>query len=232
MKPAKYFNPRNFRVQSMSPEIIKPIIEQNHYLHRLCVGVVRSCFGIIKIDESRLVGALVFGEPVRRNLSTSISPVVKDNEVIELLRVWIEDGHGSNIESWSIAQAFKMLPPERKVIVSYADPFAGHTGKIYQALNGIYQELPEGNSFEISLDGVTWLHERTQGRRFGKHSIERLKKKLCQNFYRKRESRKYRYLWILKDEEKILQTLKHPISPYPKEAKEPPQIEEIIVATE
>lgn len=240
MKPLHCFDRRNFRVESIDLDLIRPIIEENHYLHRVD-GVVRSCFAIKKVDDSRLVGTLAFGEPVRPELSKSISPLVADTEITELQRVWIEDGHGSNIESWAIAQAFRMLPEEKKVVVSYADPSVGHIGRIYQALNGYYQELPVRDSHQISLDGIRWFHDRKQTRWFGGHSVEELKRKLSQNFWIRAEAHKYRYLWFLYPTktkaqreriQDILNSLKYTVAPYPKTTRERPKVRLITVVTE
>ena len=239
MKPLNCFNPRRFHVEPFDNDLVKPMIVENHYLKRWPANA-QNCFGVIH-DKSRLVGALVFGGPVRRDLSKSISPCVKNEEIAELLRVWIEDGpftdgFGTGLESWAIAQAFKMLPTGKLLVVSYADPSAGHTGKIYQALNGLYQVVPHSfATYQVNYtdpnDPNGWITSRSQQRIFGRHDDQSIKRKLNKTFWKRRDAHKYRYLWILEKKRRkaIEETLYYPRSPYPKETVQAPAIEEITV---
>jgi len=243
MRPLIPFARERFKVIPVENDLVRPMIVENHYLHRWPANA-QNCFGVVH-DDSRLVGALVFGGPVRRELSKSISPLVKEQEVTELLRVWIEDGRvedgfGQNLESFSIAQSFKILQnttPEKTVVVSYADPAAGHTGKIYQALGGLYQVIPNTfKTFHVNLtdpnDQDGWIHSRTQQRRFGRHSIEELKFKIGKSFWIKRDCQKYRYLWFLchkTRKQQIVESLHYPQAPYPKKTVEAPAVQEITI---
>ena len=92
--------------------------------------------------DRKLIGVLLYGHTVARNGVKSISETLENKEVLELKRLWIEDGYGSNIESYVISQSLKQIrkdKPEVKVIISYADPAEGHVGTIYKATNWLYQ---------------------------------------------------------------------------------------------
>ena len=70
--------------------------------------------------EEKLIGVCVYGDPIGRLTGQSISDEIKRTEVLELTRLFIYDGYGSNIESWFISQSFnwlrknksEMLPPD------------------------------------------------------------------------------------------------------------------------
>ena len=220
-------------------KLAKPVIIRNHYIHKWSTS--RICFGVF--DAANLVGVAVYGHPVGRHVIPGLSPLLKTNEVLELKRLWIEDGHGRNIESFVIGQTFRLLKretPEVKVLVSYADPAAGHVGTIYQATNWLYQRLrledrPE-TTFALTLvrnpKPQDWKHSRSLGRDFRTHNIQRLKQSIGRTFWIKPDSTKYRYLNFVcggRERKKIIKSLKHPVVPYKKEATYDGQIQEIVV---
>lgn len=213
--------------------VAKKIIVKNHYTHSwtTCTFVI----GIYKRDVSVsqffdkddvLIGCIVYGNPVGRMVSDSISPLIKKENVIELTRLWIEDGHGKNIESYCISQSFKWIrqnKPNIKVVISYSDPEQGHVGTIYQAVGFLYQgdKIKQRESFAISLtkDPYKWMHERTVTSIYGSCGIEHLKSIIPNTFYRKKILNKRRYLYILSpkiEKKRIVKTLKHPPVDYSK----------------
>lgn len=108
-----------------------PLIVDNHYLHRK--APTSYAFGIYK--GPKLMGAVTFGTPASRHLQKSACPS-DPSLVLELNRLWTEDSLPKNSESWFVSRAMKELPP--RIVVSYADPKAGHYGYIYRALNFQY----------------------------------------------------------------------------------------------
>lgn len=246
----EYFDPSKFIIRSISKCIAKELIIKNHYTHKwtLCqvaYGVFvkqKSNNKFIDGDDERLIGACIYGSPVGRSASTSFCELVGNSEVLELTRLWIEDGFGRNIESWTISQTFKLIKkefPQIKLILSYSDEEQGHKGIIYQATGFHYQ----GNkgialmpNFSLSLVGppYNWIHSRTVNSMYGSHNVEYLKKKIGHTFWRKKESTKHRYFYILTnkvDKKKILSNLKHPCLPYPKDTTFEEEIEEVKVET-
>lgn len=124
-------------VRTIPLELAKPLIVENHYIHKWSSSKIS--FGVFQtageFDAGDLIGAAVYGHPVGRHVIQGISPLLKNDEVLELKRLWIQDGHGKNIESFVLGQTFRLLKremPQVKVLVSYADPAAGHVGTIYQ----------------------------------------------------------------------------------------------------
>src|SRR5690606_17777398 len=116
---------------------------------------------------------------------------VDPSEVLELTRLWIEDGYGKNIESYVISQCLKQIEQRDKnisVIVSYADPEQGHDGVIYQATNWLYQGTDFGlmPNYSIRIEGTDdWIHSRTVNQRYGSTNLDHLKRVIGKTFYRK-----------------------------------------------
>ncbi len=250
LSPEQYMDPTNFLVDEIPLKLAKPIIIKNHYSRKWSPSKIS--FGVYEISKmgadknqglDGLIGVAVYGLPVGRSVISGISHLLKQDEVLELKRLWIADGHGYNIESWAIRKTFFLLKskmPKVKVLVSYADPAAGHHGGIYQAGNWLYQDLNIAGTppatFSVSLKksrkAEEWIHSRTIGRRFQNSNVEALKRWIGQDFWIKPDSIKNRYLQFLChkiDKKKIIASLKHPISPYKKESNYSVEIKKISV---
>jgi len=137
----KYCDVSKLSVRKISKSVAKDIIVKNHYSH-LWTKVSHS-LGLYIEDDShqffnsseKLIGVICYGDPIGRLSGQSISPLLERTEVLELVRVFIFDDYGSNIESWFIGQSFKWLREkyrgyelENKIIgiIGY-----GHTGKSF-----------------------------------------------------------------------------------------------------
>jgi hypothetical protein len=239
-------------IREISQAAAKNLIVKNHYSHKwtLCsvaIGVFQSITpdknSFFENDTEKLIGCIVYGNPVGRSAAASLSEMLNIDEVYELTRLWIADiPNGKNMESWCIGQSFEWLRknrPKIKALLSYADNEAGHTGIIYQSTNWLYQ----GNSslalmpnFSVSLtgpdEGYEWIHSRTVSARYGSHNVEHLKKCIGKTFWLKKESSKHRYVYILlkgKERKKLIQNLKHPTYPYPKDDDFTEEIAEVLV---
>jgi hypothetical protein len=81
-------------------------------------------------------------------------PGVGDPKVFELTRLWAPDGHERNLLTKAIAEAVRVLKqvePAIDLVMSYADPSAGHEGFVYRAASWI----PVGRSEEVRA----WCHK-------------------------------------------------------------------------
>ena len=137
-------------VRLISKDIAKDIIVNNHYS-----GIwtkVSYAIGLFHISNDehkffggvneKLIGVACYGDPIGRHSGASISETLDRTEVLELTRLFVFDGYGSNIESWFVGQTFNWLRENAshiKALVSYSDPKVGHLGTVYQATNWIYQ---------------------------------------------------------------------------------------------
>ena len=227
-------NPNKIIIREISKKIGKDMIVKHHYSHKWTM--CRYALGIFyEMDnehsffdekEEKLIGVAVYGYPVGRLATTSISPELKSEEVLELTRLFIFDEYGKNTESISLSKTFKWLQENTdiKALISYSDPEQRHLGIIYQATNWIYQgnSIRHMGNFGIALeeDGK-FMHSRTVSATYGSHNVEHLKKKIGHTFWRKEEPEKHRYVYFLcgrKDKKKMMKSLKHPSLPYPKNA--------------
>ena len=248
MSEEGYFNPEKVIVRKIEKALAEEMIVKYHYTHKW--SLCQVAYGIFYITDlnvpffdvkdEKLIGCIVYGQPVGRSAAESISKLIKIDEVFELTRLFCHDGYGKNIESFSIAKSLKFLQkdfPHIKSIISYSDCEQHHKGIIYQASGFYYQ----GNSalalmpnFSISLVGppYKWMHSRTAFSTFGSHNVEYLKRKIGHTFWRKKEATKHRYVYLLGNKiqkKNILSNLKHPFLPYPKGANFVEEIEEIKV---
>jgi len=232
----EYCDVNKVYLKPINSKVAKDIIIKYHYTHKwtLC----RIAYGIFyKTKESslhfddvvdKLIGCVIYSQPVGRSVSSSLSDLLSKNEVFELVRLFIHDGYGKNIESYCIAESFRQLNkdfPHIKAVVSYADSEVNHSGTIYQATGFLYQgnnSLCLMPNYSISLEGppnYNWIHSRTVFSKWGSHNIEHLKKRIGKTFWRKKESSKHRYIKFIANKilnKKLKKSLKHPILPYPK----------------
>jgi hypothetical protein len=188
-------------------------------------------------DNDKLIGCLVYGFPVGARAALSISEKLTKDNVLELTRLYCDDGYGSNIESYAIGQSFKWFRENDKaikVLISYADNGQDHLGGIYQATNWIYQGLNTDialmPNYGISLqkDPYDWIHSRTVYSMWGSGNLEHLKREIgkqgYKEFWRREEPPKHRYIQIVvgdkKEKRELLKTLKHAVREYPKNSRE------------
>lgn len=107
------------------------LVVAKHYLHRR--PPISFAYGFYA--GRNLLGVVTYGSPASRHLQMSACPT-DPSLVLELNRLWLDDQLGHNSESWFVSRTLRMLPP--RIVVSYADPLAGHYGYIYRALNFHY----------------------------------------------------------------------------------------------
>lgn len=243
----RYVNTFKIHLRRISKDSAKALIVKNHYTHhfsscRYALGVFYEGAPPNMFFEGvsdKLIGCLTYGHPVSNRAIDSIANGLELDNVLELTRLWIADGYGSNIESYAISQSFwwlKKNAPEVKVLISYADPEQGHTGTIYRATNWLYQgcgysKLMPDYSIKLTESG-DWIHSRTVAAKWGHKAPESLAKKIGKTFWRKEETSKHRYLYFLcdkKERKNLTGKLKIPIFPYSEIKEYTPLIQKIIV---
>jgi hypothetical protein len=220
-------------VRLISKDVAKDIIVNNHYSGiwtkvSYAIGLfhisndVHKFFGGV---NEKLIGVACYGDPVGRHSGASISETLDRTEVLELTRLFVFDGYGSNIESWFVGQTFNWLrenAPHIKALVSYSDPKVGHLGTIYQATNWIYQgnKIRPNDSWSFKWSEIDeWHHSRTSYVKYGTNDPKIIQTMVTSPFWIKKEPRKHRYVYILlngKEKKKLFKSLKYPSLPYPK----------------
>jgi hypothetical protein len=118
-------------------ELAKKMIVENHYSKKW-----NTAFGIINIGiykDNELLGCAVFGNLMNPQSYSSIAEI-KQNEIIELNRLWISDNLGKNAETILISKSFSIIKrkmPHIKLVQSFADGRLG-VGTIYKAASFNY----------------------------------------------------------------------------------------------
>ena len=248
-KEIEFVDTNKLIIREIDKKLSEDLIIKFHYSHKF--SLCKIAYGIFYITdkqseffdatEEKLIGTIVYSQPAGRSSAESISKLIKVDECMELIRLVILNDYGKNIESWFISQSLKLLKkdfPQIKCVITYADGEQNHRGIIYQACNMHYQGcglIALMPNYSVSFDGppnYKWIHSRTISSQYGSHNVEHLKKKIGHTFWRKKESNKHRYFCLLgnkKEKKEILQNLKHPTLPYPKESTHKDEIEQIVV---
>jgi hypothetical protein len=230
-------------VALINKNIAKDMIVTHHYTHawtaaRYCLGIY---YRMDKIDAfgnyDKLIGVAVYGFPVGAKAPTSVCEGLTKDNVLELTRLFVHDGYGSNIESNALSKTFQWIRENDKnikVLISYADNGQGHLGGIYQATNWQYQGLSTDialmPNFGISLqkEPYKWIHSRTVFSMWGSNNLEHLRREIGKDgyteFWRREEPPKHRYIQILaqnkREKRDLVKRLKHELKPYPKDTSE------------
>lgn len=234
----EYCDTSKLIVRAVNKSVAKDIIVNNHYS-----GIwtkVSYALGLFyqSADEHRffsgvnekLIGVACYGDPIGRNTGASISDMLERDTVLELTRLFVFDGYGSNIESWFVGQTFQWLrenTPKIKALISYSDPKVGHKGTIYQATNWIYQgnKIRWSDSWSFKWSEIDeWQHGRTIFPYYGTNDPKKIQTMVTSPFWIKREPQKHRYVYFLTKDKKLkkelIKSLKHEIFPYPKVGEE------------
>jgi hypothetical protein len=229
-----YCDTSKLSIRLITKSVAKDIIVNNHYSGlwtkvSYAIGLFTSEVEehtFFNNVEDKLIGVACYGDPIGRSAGQSITPVLERTEVLELTRLFVFDGYGSNIESWFFAKTFDWLRenvPQIKALISYSDPKEGHCGTIYQATNWLYQgnKLRFNDSWDFKWEeNGEWHHSRTSYVKFGTNDPKEIQKMIPTPFWIRKNPRKHRYVYILVnggEKRKLLKTLKHPLFPYPKE---------------
>jgi len=190
------------------------IIVKNHYLHRR--GPASDCFGLFD-NYGTLMGVITYGTPASASLCKGVAGPEEAPHVTELTRLWIADITPKNAESFLIGNSLKMLPPEKDIVVSYAEIRAGHVGTVYQATNWLYTGMSDRH--------VQWVVDGVEGNKHSRHlfdeygGVEGAKKALGDRLQRVERPRKHRYVMLRGDKRRrkeLLSKLRYEVQPYPK----------------
>jgi hypothetical protein len=206
----------NYEVWAIDSAEAQAIVKRHHYLKRAASAMF--AFGLF--EGMNLIGVAIYGKPASPSLCVGICGEDESENVIELTRLWIEDGTPKNTESYFIGATLKLLPERFDIVVSYAEIGAGHTGVIYQATNWLYTGLSDRH-IEWRLDGQSNKHSRHLFDEFG--GIEGAKKHFGDRLQSHERGRKHRYIMFRgnKTRKKVLMSkLKYQILPYPKASQE------------
>ena len=113
----------------ITKDVAKEIIVKKHYTHawtmcRYALGIYYKTESENQFGDSKLIGCLIYGFPVGARASTSVCEGLSKDNILELTRLYCDDGYGANIESYALGQSFKWFRENDKaikVLLSYAD---------------------------------------------------------------------------------------------------------------
>ena len=222
--PVDEADPQNGYGVKEGVEVKKKDNRANYAYVNFMKNKMRAAFGVKNVmpmvnpdeAEEKLIGTICYGDPIGRHSGASISTAIPRTSVYELVRLYVFDGYGNNIESYLIGESFRWLKNNKKdikALISYSDPMQGHVGTIYQATNWIYTGLTQKN-YDWRLKGTN-KHSRTLN---GQYNAEYMNK-YPDKFEKIARSQKHRYFMILASKKlrnNLIKNLGYPKQPYPK----------------
>jgi hypothetical protein len=163
--------PKALQVEQVRPSVVRPLMEQHHYLHSM-PAAARRCYGV-SLDGT-LHGGVVFTSGARHG--HRLLAAAKPQEVATLARLWLSDALPTNSESRVLGIVLRDLrrTTNWRLLLSYADPAAGHVGTIYQATGWIYLGQTAGETY-VRLNDGRLHHPRSVYERFGSNNIGHLR---------------------------------------------------------
>ncbi|MDQ3642775.1 MAG: DNA methyltransferase [Actinomycetota bacterium] len=163
--------PKALQVQRVPPSVVRPLMADDHYL-RSMPAAARRCYGVFL--DGVLVGGVVFTSGARHGHRLLVGG--RPQEVATLARLWLSDALPRNSESRVLGVVLRDLrrTTSWRLLLSYADPAAGHVGIIYQATGWRYLGQTPGESYVLLEDGRLH-HPRSVSSRFGSNRIGHLR---------------------------------------------------------
>lgn len=153
-----YFN-SNYTVRLVEQKIAKQFIIEKHYSHSYPVG----CVNLGAYYGEELIGIIVFGMSCQAKMASSIVPILNQGDYYELQRLYVDDCTKTGFETWFVSKSISWIKENRPnivMLVSFADPYYGHVGTIYQAGNWIYTGSNKGGYVYIDENDKV-MHART-----------------------------------------------------------------------
>jgi hypothetical protein len=126
-------------------------------------------------DHDRLVGGVVITAGARNG--HRLLSGADQSAVATLARLWIEDEIGKNAESHVLAVVARLIARDHglKMLLSYADPAAGHRGTIYMAAGWLYLGMSDTGRY-LALGNGELRHPRSVASTYGTNRPSRLRK--------------------------------------------------------
>jgi hypothetical protein len=156
-------------------------------------------------ESNKFIGVVLFGRGANNNMLKPFG--IEQDQGCELVRIALTT-HKTPV-SRIVAQAMRFLKRQSqglRMIVSYADPEAGHHGGIYQAGNWLYTG-PSGEAIKVFYKGK-WSHKKT----VDDAGVSQA------NLPKKKVQGKHRYLMPLDDAMRV--QIAPLAKPYPKRTKD------------
>lgn len=201
-------NARDFQIYPIDYKTAMQIIVEKHYLHRRAP----CSFAFALYAAGQIFGVICYGTPSSAPLRAGICGKDESSNVIELTRLWVDDQAPRNSESRLIGNTVRKV--DKEIIVSFADPTAGHVGTVYQATNWLYTGLSARRT-DWHIDGVD-KHGQTIA---DKYTAAEARELFGDRFSLRPRPQKHRYVYFNADRRRrreLMSKLRYPVMPYPK----------------
>jgi len=184
----------DYQVQEIENRLAIPFVKAHHYAkstsHRAW------SFGIMRGDK--LVGVAQFLPPLPpasrkvAEFAVERSRAVEPGRVIALTRLVVAPDEPQNVASILVGAALRKIKRDRRwqAVVTFADTSAGHTGRVYLALNA--------EAVGFTKPEVYWFDPASGARVSRKATRSRTNREMQElGLIRKKSLGKYRYVWWL-----------------------------------
>jgi hypothetical protein len=167
-------------------------LKRGHYLGR--IPSISFAFGLFRGGD--LEGVCCYGTPPSAPLRTGICGPEWAPHVLELNRLFLVDNVKMDA-SWFVSRTLRLLP-KPSIVVSFADPAAGHSGIIYRATNFIYCGLSAKRT-DWKVRGKEHLHGQTIADEFRgvPDRASAMREKYGDDFYSEDRPRKHRFVYFV-----------------------------------
>ena len=143
------FGSDEFYIKEIDRSLANKIIIKNHYSKKV-YNATYIHLGVFVDNEIK--GVLQYGYAMNPASCSSVVEGTKQNEYLELNRMWIADNVGKYPESRSISCSIKYIKrkfPKIKWIQSFADERCGGFGIVYQACSFSYYGEHKSDFWEL-----------------------------------------------------------------------------------
>lgn len=206
-----------FFIAPVSYQKAMQMVVTSHYLHRK--APCSFAFGLFCKRLRKCVGVITYGTPSSAPLRRGICGDDEKHNVIELTRLWIQDGTPKNAESYLIGNTIRLV--DKEIIVSFAEAEQGHIGVVYQASNWTYTGLSAKRT-SWTIDGYD-RHGQTIA---DKYTAAEVREIAGDRFSLQDRPRKHRYVYFnckASRKRQLLAKLRYTPQPYPKKICPPQQ---------
>lgn len=207
------FGNKDFYIKEINRETANKIIKQNHYSGTVYNGTYIN----LGLFSDGIKGVLQFGYAMNPASQSSVVSGTKQDEYLELNRMWLNDLMPKNSESKAISYSIKYIKrkyPKIAWIQSFADERCGRYGVVYQACNFLY--CGEHTSIFWELNGTVY-HNSLMTRNPELTPKAKIIQENKENAV-KHELRQFRYLLFIKKQ--FRKNLLLDVLPYPKHKPE------------
>lgn len=211
------FGESDFYIKEIYKDLANGLIRRNHYSHKVYAGTTIH-LGVYITGE--LLGVLQYGYAMNPASCGSVVRDTKQDQYLELNRMWLDDKALRNSESKAISYSLKYVRgkfPKIKWVQSFADERCNCFGVVYQACS--FNFYGEHTSIFWELDGEVFHNSIKTSRIAGKRGFDLLNAPENKERITSESLRQFRYIKFIDERWKIRCLLKE--QPYPKHCYNP-----------